>query len=308
MSLGPYPEGDPGIRGEHALVDAHRYSSALRRAAGALLTVGLLIAAVAYFRMVPPGTLASGPAVANTSAVEPTLLPPSSEPPTTSAPPSTAKATPTPTPARSPRPTLTTTTLAPPSDTAPEDLPEGPGTTLPGILLIALPNADGSFEVWESVRLAAPVNVVILEPIDPGALGGSVGETRPRAQRVQVTAGDQPVMLPSQSVAEPTEVSMDRPATRIALRYQLRDSTVRSTRSTAGRALGALGSMVSGVPDDLPVAIMVRGRSVRNLLCPTEPLSERACASGQAPNMRVNRPLPRRASVIGVQFDLGVPR
>ena len=50
--------------------------------------------------------------------------------------------------------------------------------------------------------------------------------------------------------------------------------------------------MVAGVPDDLPVAIMVRGRSVLNLFCPTEPLSERACASGQAPRMRVNRPLP----------------
>ena len=273
-----------------------------------MVTVVLLIAAIAYYQMVPPVTLASDPVPANTTAGEPTVLPPSSPPATTSAPPSTPTSTATPKPTRSPRPSLAPTTLAPPREKPPQDLPRGPGTTQPGILLIALPNADGSFEVWESVRLAAPVNALMLEPIDPRALGGSVGATRPRAQRVQMTAGDQPVMMPTQSVDKPMKLSMDGSATRFALRYQLQNSTARSARGPAGRALGALGPMVAGVPDDLPVAIMVRGRSVRNLVCPTRPLSERACASGKAPRMRVNRPLPHQASVIGVQLDLGVPR
>ena len=197
----------------------------------------------------------------------------------------------------------------PPTEPPPKNLPEGPGTTQPGILLIALPNADGSFEVWESIRLPAAVNALMLEPIDPSALGGPVGATQPRAQRVQMTAGDQPVMLPTQAVDEPMELSMDGSASKFALRYQLQGSTVRNTRGPAGRALGAVGPMMAGVPDDLPVAIMVHrplGPAIWSARLSR--WSERACASGQAPRMRVNRTLPRRASVIGVQLDLKVPR
>jgi hypothetical protein len=283
------------------LADAQRHSTALRRAAGLMATIGLLVAAIAYYRMVPPVTLASGRVPSTTAPIEPSTPPPS-----------TATPLPTPTPTltvtASPTATRAPTTLAPPSEPPPKDLPAGPGTTEPGILLIALPNADGSFEVWESIRLPAPVNVLMLEPIDPSALGGALAKTRPRAQRVQMTAGDQPVMLPTRAVDQPVELSMDGSGSRFALRYQLQDSTVRNTRGPAGRALGAVGPMMAGVPDDLPVAIMVMGRSVLNLVCPTERLSERACASGKAPRMRVNRTLPRRASVIGVQLDLGAPR
>ena len=290
------------------MVDAQRYPTALRRAAGIMVTVGLLVAAIAYYQMVPPVTLASGKVPESTAAVEPTTLPPRSPPASASAPATTATATPRPRPTRRPTPTHAPTTLVPPTEPPPKNLPEGPGTTQPGILVIALPNADGSFEVWESIRLPAAVNALMLEPIDPSALGGPVGATQPRAQRVQMTAGDQPVMLPTQAVDEPMELSMDGSASKFALRYQLQGSTVRNTRGPAGRALGAVGPMMAGVPDDLPVAIMVLGRSVLNLVCPTEPLADRACASGRAPRMRVNGTLPRSASVIGVQLDLKVPR
>jgi len=94
------------------------------------------------------------------------------------------------------------------------------------------------------------------------------------------------------------------PAGKFELPYRLTGVTWRTPGSVAGRALGAVGPIVAGVPPDLPVAISVHGLAVLNLRCPHLNLSEQACSAGAKEKLRVNRLLPWQQSVIVVQFNL----
>lgn len=261
----------------------------VRRAAGVLAVAALLAGAVMFYRMAP--TLPTAQADPATPSA---TTPATSSPPT----PSTTASNPTPTrPAAAPAPRPTNT-----------NLPRGPGTTDAGIYLTATPASDGTFDVSEMVVLAKPADTITIQPPDVAGLGGDFGQAQPRASQVQVSAGDQPVVIPEGSLESVTTVGLTTPVDAYELRYQLSGVTMRSVPSTAGRALGALGPLTAGVPGDLPVQIAVNGTSVRNLQCPSLRLSQQACATGELPRLRVNQSLPLRTAIVVVQLDLPRPQ
>ena len=187
-------------------------------------------------------------------------------------------------------------------------LPNGPGTTQPGILLMASPLRDGSFDVAEIVLLAAPATSIWLGPSNLTLAGSRFSKARPVASQVQVSADNQPVMVAGARVSQRMKLALAVPAKRIELRYNLSGITIRSTPSRAGRALTAISPLVEGVPKLVPVASIVSGSTVLNIECPVLPLRERACSAGQAPQLRVKRYLPWSSALIVVQFDLPRPQ
>ncbi len=260
-------------------VVGHPRAAGLRRAIGLILVAGLCVSAVTFYR--DAELPRSAPSVAGSAPV----------------------ATAVHTPAASPSP-------QPPATTAPAKtkLPKGPGTTEPGILLMASPLRDGSFEIAEIVLLSAPTSSIRLGPPRLTLAGSRFARAQPVASQVQVSAGTQPVLVPGGRVMQRTDLALNAPAGQIELRYNLSGVTLRSTPSRAGRALAALSPLVGGVPDDLPVVLMVSGSTVLNIECPVLPLRERACSIGRPPHLRAKPKLPWRSAVIVVQFDLPRPQ
>jgi hypothetical protein len=211
-------------------------------------------------------------------------------------------------PSGSPSPkTAPTSTL--PTTATNAKLPNGPGTTQAGILLIASPLPDGSFDVAEIVLLSTPISTLRLGPPRLAQAGSRFSRAKPVASQVQVSAGDQPVRVPDSRVTKRVDLALTTPARRIELRYRLSGITVRSAPSQAGRALTAISPLVAGVPESLDVAMLVRGSTVHNIACPMiRRLREQACSTGRPPNLRVNRNLPWSGAVIVVQFDLPMPQ
>lgn len=184
----------------------------------------------------------------------------------------------------------------------------GPGITEPGIQLIASPASDGSFDVSELVLLPVPQTELLLRPPPISQAGNEFRSRSPVATAIQLTAGDQPVILPSDTLRAALTVPLASSERRFELRYQLSGVTIRSTPSKAGRALAAIGPLTGVVAADLPVAVTVIGNGVRNLECRQLALDERPCASGELPELRVNRVLRWQESVVVVQLDLSSPR
>jgi hypothetical protein len=187
-------------------------------------------------------------------------------------------------------------------------LPEGPGTTEPGILLLASPLSDGSFDIAEMLLLPAATSSVRLGPPKLTLAGSRFSKSRPVASQVQVSAGNQPVMVPNGRVSRATEIAWMEPTKRIELRYNLKGVTVRSIPSRAGRALAALGPLAAGNVQNLRVAMIVPGSTVLNIECPTRKLPESACSVGQPPRVRVKGTLDHTKAVIVVQFDVPRPQ
>jgi len=186
----------------------------------------------------------------------------------------------------------------------PAPLPRtGPGVTEPGILLIASPASDGSFDVLERIRMVSPVSVLTLRPAPVDRAGGQFASASAAATQVQVSAGDQPVVVPGAKVG----ARIDLPVAAVdhfELRYRLTDVTVRSTPSTAGRALAAIGPLTGGVDDDLPVLFIVSGSTILGLNCPLLPLSQQSCGTRVATAPSIERELPWRLALTTVQFNL----
>lgn len=272
--------------GKLTVVD-HQRAAGLRRAIGLILVAGLCVSAVTFYRdaELPRSapSVASNPPAATTST--PTVRTPSASPPPTTSP-------------------------KPPSTTAPvkTKLPKGPGTTEPGILLMASPLPDGSFDVAEIVLLATPSSSMWLGPPKVALAGSAFAKAKPVASQIQVSAGDQPVLVPGGRVNQRTNLALAVPAKRIELRYNLRGITVRSIPSRASRALSVISPLVEGVPKTHPVALRISGSTVINIGCPALRLREQACSAGRPPHLRVNRELPWRSAVIVVQFDLPRPQ
>jgi hypothetical protein len=264
----------------------------LRRAIGTLLTLVLIAAAVAFYLGSPRLTATSGPKTMGTAE------PAAPESPSRSA---------------SPNPIPTRTATKVPGSSPDRSLPPGPGGREAGIRLTATPTSRGEFHVVETVRLATPVAQLAIAAPDFTAAGQSLRGRHPVVDALKVTAGDRPVKLSTRTTRRAMMVHLTQPADLFQLRYRLRGVTVTNTPSSPGRALGGVGPVVVGVPDELPVAITVRGHSVLNLSCPCLPVDDQACAAGPRPNLRVNRNLPRRDALILVQLDLaatgvGAPR
>ncbi len=179
----------------------------------------------------------------------------------------------------------------------------GPGVTQPGILLIASPASEGSFDVLERIRLVSPVSVLTLLPAPVDRAGGQFASASAAATQVQVSAGDQPVVVPGAKVG----ARIDLPVAAVdhfELRYRLTDVTVRSTPSTAGRALAAIGPLTGGVDDDFPVLFIVSGSTILGLNCPLLPISQQSCGTRVATAPSIERELPWRLALTTVQFNL----
>jgi hypothetical protein len=260
--------------GEQSLA-GHPRTAGLRRALGLILVAGLCVSSVTFYRDAEL---------------------PRSAPVTASTPPS---ATAVRTPSDSPLPQPTPSTAP-----AEAKLPQGPGTTEPGILLMASPLRDGSFDIAEIVLLSAPTLSMRLGPPNLTLAGSRFAQAQPVASQVQISAGTQPVMVPGGRVTRRTDLALNAPAKQFELRYNLSGVTLRSIPSRAGRALAAISPLVGGVPNGLPVVLMVSGSSVLNIECPVLRLRERACSIGRPPRLRVKPNLPWKSAVIVIQFDL----
>jgi hypothetical protein len=252
---------------------------------GLILIAGLCVSAVTFYSEAPD-LPRSAPATGTSAPVQTT---------------SDSRAQP---PSASPSPKTSTRTTTPTD----AELPKGPGTTQPGILLIASPLPDGSFDVAEIVLLSTPTSSLSLGPPRLAQAGSRFSRAKPVASQVQVSAGDQPVTVPGGRVTERVDLTLTTPATRIEMRYHLSGITVRSVPSLAGRALTAISPLVEGVPKTFQVAMLVSGSTVLNIACPILRLREQACSTGHPPNLRVKRNLPWNGAVIVVQFDLPKPQ
>jgi hypothetical protein len=173
---------------------------------------------------------------------------------------------------------------------------------------MASPLPDGSFDVAEIVLLATPSSSMWLGPPKVALAGSRFAKAKPVASQIQMSAGDQPVLVPGGRVNKRTNLALAAPAKKIELRYNLRGITVRSIPSRASRALSAISPLVEGVPKTLPVALMISGSTVINIGCPALRPREQACSTGRPPHLRVNRELPWRSAMIVVQFDLPRPQ
>ena len=260
-----------------------RRSAALRRGIGLILVAGLCISAVTFYR----------------DALE---LPRSSQLPATNTPLPTTPASTTGT-SHSPSPT-TSATPTRPTPQSPVKPPKGPGTTQPGVLLMASPLRDGSFDIVEMVLLPAPVSSVRLGPPVVTIAGSDFAKLKPAASEVQMSAGDQPVLVPQGQVGNRLDIALTEPSNRMELRYKLSGVTVRSIPSRAGRALAAIGPLAAATPK-LPVVMIISGDTVLNIECPMrQGINAQACAAGHVPHLRVKGELPRSRAVIVVQFNL----
>lgn len=248
----------------------------VRRTAGAVLSAALVAAAIACLRYAPDDNIADhankgAGRLERTEAGAPTPAP----------------STPTPTQ----RPTARTAT--------------GPGITSPGIRLVAMPNTDGTFEVSESVFFRSPRSTVNLAAPSSKWGGPTFVRKAPRADMVQLSAQDQPVLAGAVSVyAKPVKLRMA--TNKIELRYVLAGATVRSIPSVAGRALGLLAPLAATTDRTLPVRIEVVGPSVRNLICPRRAPNVQQCA-GTGANLGVAPLMSAALAVVIVQYDLPKP-
>lgn len=173
---------------------------------------------------------------------------------------------------------------------------------------MASPYPDGSFDVAEIVLLGTPTSTLRLGSPRLAQAGSPFSRAKPVASQVQVSADDQPVMVPGSRHTQRVDLALTAPARRIELRYRLSGITVRSAPSHAGRAVSAISPLVEGVPKPFPVAVLVRGSTVLNIACPVRRPREQACSTGRPPNLRVKRSLPWSGAVIVVQFDLPMPQ
>jgi hypothetical protein len=265
----------------------HPRAAGVRRALGAVVVAALCVSAVTFYRdapELPRSAPANADGPPSLTSPTPTAQAPSASPPTTS-------------------PTTTRTTTS-----TKAKLPNGPGTTQPGVLLMASPLPDGSFDVAEIVLLSTPTSSLRVGPPRLAHAGSRFSGAKPVASQVQVSAGDQPVLVPGGRVKQRLDLALSAPAKRIELRYQLSGITVRSVPSRAGRALTAISPLVEGVPKSFPVAMLVSGSTVLNIECPILRLREQACSTGRPPNLRVGHKLPWSGAVIVVQFDLPRPQ
>ena len=182
-----------------------------------------------------------------------------------------------------------------PSDTA------RPGGS--GILVDARPESDGSFLVREVITLPVPATEVVLRPPSVTDVGTGFDRLRPTAVSVEVDAGGQAVAVPDGPVATAVTVRWAAPTSTLRLEYRLTQVSVVSAPAKAGRSLAAFGSLLAGMPADLPVGVVLTGPTVLSLTCPELPLASMSCGAGIAPKIWTLDPIPFDRSRVLVQYD-----
>ena len=140
-------------------------------------------------------------------------------------------------------------------DLPPAPLPEtAPGVTEPGILLMAWPASDGSFDVLERIRLVSAVSVLTLRPAPVDRAGRQFASVSATATQVQVSAGDQTVIVPGARSTRPWTCPSRRSIASNSVTGSPASPSA-APRRTTGRALAAIGPLTGGVDDDLPGSV-----------------------------------------------------
>ena len=256
----------------------------VRRSVGALTVITLLGAAVAVSTGLSwPGTVRATDDAPPRAAPSPASGQPTASPTRTSVPTRTIV----PTLKRSPNP--------PQSAKAP--------VGNPGIAITARPNPDGSFLVSEVITLPAALTEVEVRPAPIGDAGIGFERLRPTASNVELTAGGQTLVVPDGPVTGEVTLRWGAPTQQVQLRYRLSGVSVVSAHAKPGRALAALGSLLPRMPANLPVTVVVPGKTVLSLTCPQLPLATMACGAGKAPQFRTLNPIPFDRSRVLVQYD-----
>jgi hypothetical protein len=257
---------------------------AVRRSMGALTVTALLAGAVVV------GAGLTWPRSAAPSARRPANAVPSV------APSQSTLVRPTPSPARTilPTPQTSRTPIARPSE----------AVGAPGIAITTRPEWDGSFLVSEVITLPTPATEAVLRPPTIGNAGTRFKQLRPTAIQIEVSAGGQALVIPEGPLRSQVMLRWDSPAQQLQLRYRLTQVSVASRPAKPGRTVAALGPLLGQMPADLPVKVVVTGRTVLSLTCPQLPLSRLSCGAGKAPKFWTLRSIPFDRSQVLVQYDL----
>jgi hypothetical protein len=255
-----------------------RARDSLRRSVGALTVTALLGAAVAFSAGLTWSSSAapSAGAVPSLAQGQSTLI------------------RPIPSPAR---------TILPTPRTSPTPMPSDEAVGAPGIAITTRPESDGSFLVSEVITLPAPTTEAVLRPPSIGDAGTRFKQLLPTAMQVEVSAGGQALAVPNGSVRSEVMLRWGSPTQRLRLRYRLTQVSVASQPAKAGRTVAALGSLLDRMPADLPVKVVVTGRTVLSLTCPQLPLARLSCGAGAAPKFWTLRSIPFDRSQVLVQYD-----
>jgi hypothetical protein len=202
---------------------------------------------------------------------------------------------PTPSPARTilPTPRASPAPMARPSE----------AVGAPGIAMTIRPESDGSFLVSEVITLPAPATDALLRPPTIGNAGTRFKLLRPTAIQIEVSAGGKALAVPDGPLRSQVMLRWDSPVQQLRLRYRLTQVSVASRPAKPGRTVAALGSLFDGMPADLPVKVVVTGRTVLSLTCPQLPLARLACGAGKAPKFWTLRSIPFDRSQVLVQYD-----
>lgn len=263
----------------------------VRRSLGALTVTALLGAAVA----VAAGLGWPGP-VRATDAVPASGVPSRTVVPTRTISPSRTTS-----PSHTPSPTPKTSPIPKPSPTPTQSSSGHVG--VPGIALTARPDPDGSFFVSEVITLPEAVTEVAVRPASIGDAGIGFERLRPAATNVEVTAGGQALVVPDGPITSEVTLHWASPTKQVQLRYRLSQVSIASAHAKPGRALAAFGSLLGRMPADLPVTVVVTGKTVLSLTCPQLPLATMTCGAGKAPQFRTLQPIPFDRSRVLVQYD-----
>ena len=258
-----------------------RARDALRRSVGALTVTALLGAAVAVGAELTWPSSAAPPRArrrrGSVLSTEPIHARPSH-----------------PSPARTilPTPRTSPTPMARPSE----------AVGAPGIAITTRPESDGSFLVSEVITLPAPATEAVLRPPSigmPAPGSSSCGRPRRRSRSVRWAS----LAVPDGPVRSEVTLRWDSPTQQLRLRYRLTQVSVASRPAKAGRTVAALGSLLDRMPADLPVKVVVTGRTVLSLTCPQLPLARLSCGAGIAPKFWTLRSIPFDRSQVLVQYD-----
>jgi hypothetical protein len=263
-------------------VPGSRARAIVRRSLGALTVTALLGAAVAV-----------GAGLSWPGTVRATDGAPASRQPTAG-------------PDASPTRTIVTRTISPTPKTSPT--PTQSSSANPGIAMTARPDPDGSFFVSEVITLPAAVTEVAVRPASIGDAGTGFERLRPMAINVELTAGGQALVVPDGPITSEVTLRWGSPTRQVQLRYRLSGVSVASAHAKPGRALAAFGSLLDRMPANLPVTVVVTGKTVLSLTCPQLPLATMACGAGKAPQFRTLHPIPFDRSRVLVQYDRPVRR
>jgi hypothetical protein len=269
-------------------VTGFRAREIARRSVGALTVITLLGTAVAVASGLSwPGTVRATddapPRAAPSPAAHQPAAGPSASPARTSVP---------------------TRTIVPTQEMQPNPPQDGSAPVgNPRIAITASPNPDGSFLVSEVITLPEALTEVEVRPTSISDAGVGFKRLQPMASNVELTAGGQTLIVPDGPVTGEVTLRWGAPTQQVQLRYRLSGVSVASAHAKPGRALAAIGSLFHRMPANLPVTVVVPGKTVLSLTCPQLPLATMACGAGKAPQFRTLNPIPFDRSRVLVQYD-----